>query len=55
MVDREYLLDDQAMHRFITDGVVSLKPDLSASLFERMHEQTLAAVTEKSKPGRQCA
>ncbi len=51
MVDREYLLDDQAMHRFITDGVVSLKPDLSASLFERMHEQTLAAVTEKSNPG----
>ena len=51
MVDRQCLLDNQTMHGFITDGVVRLKPDLSASLFERMHEQTIAAVTERSNPG----
>ena len=50
MAELQLLTDDQ-MRRFIVDGYVVVRPDLDASLHERIHEETETVFENEGNPG----
>jgi HEAT repeat protein len=51
MVEKKYLLDDDAMQNFIVNGYVIVKPDLSVDFHSSVFQQTLALVEQGGSPG----
>ena len=50
MAELQLLTDDQ-MRQFIVDGYVVVRPDLDASLHERIHEETETVFEKEGNPG----
>ncbi len=51
MVDKQYLLNDDAMRDFIINGYVVVRPALPPSFHKSVVQQTLAVVEKEGNPG----
>ena len=51
MVDKQYLLNDDAMRDFIINGYAVVKPALPPSFHKSVFQQTLAVVEKEGNPG----